>query len=95
MQRREPQVRKVELKKSQFFNGLAKLSSSALLSSAKNSKTCVAVYMRMTCYKGKAQLLPSEQTPSTQSLGLLNCEIICSSSVKNTIGSLLGIALNL
>ena len=27
--------------------------------------------MRMTCYKGKAQLLPSEQTPSTQSLGLL------------------------
>ena len=24
-----------------------------------------------------------------------NCEIICSSSVKNTIGSLIGIALNL
>ena len=24
-----------------------------------------------------------------------NCEIICSSSVKNTVGSLMGIALNL
>ena len=44
MQRREPQVRKVELKKSQFFNGLAKPSPSPLLSSAKNSKTCVTVY---------------------------------------------------
>lgn len=27
--------------------------------------------MRMTCYKGKAQLLSSEQTASTQSLGIL------------------------
>lgn len=71
MQRREPQVRKIELKKSQFFNGLAKPSPSPLLSSAKNSKTCVTVYMRMTCYKGKAQLLSSEQTASTQSLGIL------------------------
>jgi len=25
----------------------------------------------------------------------INCEIICSSSVKNTVGSLIGIALNL
>lgn len=71
MQRREPQVRKVELKNSQFFKRLTKPSPPPLLSSAKNSKTCVTVYMRMTCYKGKAQLLSFEQTPVTQSLGIL------------------------
>ena len=43
-----------------------------------------------TCMNTQCMCVPHPETPCHT-----NCEIICSSSVKNTIGSLIGIALNL
>ena len=50
--------------------------------------------IRLLSYHGAVVKNPPAIAGNARNVGS-NCEIICSSSVKNTVGSLIGIALNL